>query len=848
MATTDETTQTDANSQAQFKLTPMEYPDGYVPGKYAPWRCSPEPIYGPDELGELKSCVDDLSRNVEKQDSAARVWEVLQAWEARFFRRGYHFLGAGFRGWTQQAAPGATSPAAIMQSQQTMKLFPVNVYGARHKKIVALLSREVPGIDVVASDESDPIDQAAAEEAEKYLKVLANDADLKKAVRDIASFFYTDDRAATLTYTVADQTRWGTELAEREQTTYGPPMSEGVSPETEQGDGKPKSEVLPPEREQPARREVAEVYGKLECKVPLIADEESDMGWIRCAKERNVNRLRAQYPWIAKKIVSGGSQGGSDSIDRLARVNVRLAVQSSSTSGQSWQNDATESVIFYRPAEYEAIKDDEKRQAFYDNFPKGLEVWHAAGELAFVRQAQWSKHVKVVHPTPGDGQNREALGTNYLPLQKILNAEFSLLDRYIRAAIPRRFAREPFIDTQLMNTQANDPAKSTPIYLPEGSPLKISDLTGIENTPSPNDSIFQIVQWLIQGAPEAMDGGSPAVFGLEDEGSSDQGVYQTAKLRRDQALQVYSMPWSAICDAICAISQQAIESAAANRKTNISASVPGQQKLEIQIEKLRGSVLTRVESVDIPQTIAEEERQMVALLEQSTNVALYQAIVSDPRNLVVFSKFPSMRDLEIPGSDAVEQQQGEFEVLMRSGPVPNPQYQQIEQQVAAAEGDGEAATPEGQAALAQLQEALQKMPQMNSTVPVAQDKSENHAIHAQITLGMLTSATGRKLKYGDEQQQAIYQNLHCHWQEHMRALDALKQPPQVEMKATVTIDPTKLPPEAQAKAFQALGLAVSPEDVTPSPMEHEVTTEKEGVDANGVPVKQKVSVVGKPLN
>jgi hypothetical protein len=39
----------------------------------------------------------------------------------------------------------------------------------------------------------------------------------------------------------------------------------------------------------------------------------------------------------------------------------------------------------------------------------------------------------------------------------------------------------------------------------------------------------------------------------------------------------------------------------------------------------------------------------------------------------VFSRFPSLKDLNIPNADKVEAQQGEFEILMRSGPIPNPQ-------------------------------------------------------------------------------------------------------------------------------------------------------------------------------
>lgn len=73
-------------------------------------------------------------------------------------------------------------------------------------------------------------------------------------------------------------------------------------------------------------------------------------------------------------------------------------------------------------------------------------------------------------------------------------------------------------------------------------------------------------------------------------------------------------------------------------------------------------------------------------------------------------------------------------------------------------------------------------------------------------------------------------------------------PPQpMEFKGSVTVDPSKFAPDAQAKIFEAMGLQVAPQELEPDMQEHEITTEKEGVDAQGVPVKQKISVVGKPL-
>jgi hypothetical protein len=867
---------TEQNEQKPIapRLTPMPWPPpGYTPGKIAPWFCGAqkngqEEIYGPDELGEYISAIEQMTQNVNHTDAAARIWEVLQAWEMRLFRRNYQFLNVGWKGWGMfGGSSGASGAQSVMAAGNAMKLFSCNVFGARHKKITALLSRVVPGTTVAAVDDEDPIDQAASEEAEKFLEVFLHQANLKNVVRKLAGIFCTDGRGGLLTFTVADQTRWGTELPNRKQETYGEPESEGVTPETEMQSSEGNSDSAmgsgdnQDSPEAPARREVTFVGGKLEWKVPLMADEEEEMVWCRCQHEVSVNKLKSQYPWIREKIAAGGNVGGMDQIDRLARINVRLAVQASSSSGEAYKNDSTESVTFFKPSEYEGIEDEEIRELFLETFPDGIEVWHAGGNFAFCRNSRMSKHVKFVHPGPGDGQNREALLTNYLPLQKVLNANISLADRYFRSAVPRRYALEPYINTQQMNSQSNDPAKVTAVTGLEDKMLKISDITGVENVPVPNDSLLTFIQWLIQGGPEAMDGGSPAAFG-EADGSEDQGVFKTTRLKRDQAMQVWSMPWGALCEAVCAISQQAVESAAANRIADFSASLPGQKKLKIELSKLQGNVLVQPESLEIPQTLAEQEEEMTDLLTQSSNVALYQQIMMDPRNLSVFSKFPSLKELNIPNADQVEAQQGEFEILMRSGPVPNPQLEPLQQQLAAIaqqieEGQThpEAQTPEGQQAMEalqqaaqQLQQQMQPMPPQVSTVPVAQDNSENHMIHAAITLGMLTSPTGRKLKHGNEEQQAIWQNLKLHWQEHMNMLKQLQPPKDMEFKGNVSIDPSKFPPDAQTKMFESMGLEIPPFALQPQDATHEITTEKEGVDASGTPVKQKVSVVGKPLN
>lgn len=835
---TEDVAENDGATEPQGpSLTPLDFDQiEYIPGLRAPWRCSPNPCFGPDEMGELKGAIDELIAGCDQADSAARMWEVYQAWEQRLFRRNYHFLNIGYKGWGMFSGDtgfGTGSGASIMQNQNSMKLFSCNVYGARHKKITALLSREVPPVEVVADDDEDSMDQAAAQEAQPYLKAFREQAKMRRRMSDAASYLYTDGAAVFLTYTIADA-RYGQEIDD---------------------DGNP----------QPARREEVEVFGKLERKAPMMADSFEECGWIKLSRERSRGMLRARYPWVRDRISSGTSKDAMGQIDRLARANVRLAVQASSNAGEGYAADTTESVYFFRPSQYEDVGDEDMRQMLYDNFADGLEVWTAGGEVALVREGCFDDHVSGCHATPGDGQNRESIGTNFLPLQKVLNATISLYDRYFRGTVPRRMAGEPVIDVEQANRQTNDPAKFTPVdleWLVQHN-LKIADVTGIETVPVPNVAILEYIQWLINGAPEAMDGGAPAVFGIEADAAS-KGTFGEARLDRDQALQVFSLPWGEMAQAVACCCAQAIKSAADNRQADFTVGLAN-ERVRVKVKKLRGDVLVWSTSTEIPPTLAEQQAEIGAMLQAMGTVPIYGAILSDPKNLDLLRKMPSLSGLHIPGWEDLLTQMEQNAKLLSEAPIPNPQIAQLEQQIQQIDQQAQQAAmgaPDPvqrqqivQAAMEQvqkLQQALEQLQQtmpMVSSVPVPQNTSQDHQIHATIALEAMKSSKGRAAEAGDEKAQAGWQNLSLHWQQHEQMVQKLSPPPPMDVKGSFTADITKLPPAAQAIAFERLKIAMPPIALQPQEQEHEVTEESEGLDPQtGVPVKRKVSVVGKPLS
>ncbi len=751
---------------------------------------------GPEIAGALNSLASDHKTAM----SAARRFEIMEKWGARDLDRGRHFNLIDKDGYRPV---GDDERGSSIEEQDSRMMFAVNIYGARKDKICAAGSRETGGIEFFSKRGANPVDVAFADEATKYSKIWTHVTGGKPLAESIWGRFYTDGSALLYTRSEADQQRWG------------------------MGEDK-----------KPAINEITSVCGALERSCPIYVNELSEMGWVRIvAGDYSQNTLKARFPWIEEKL--GTDTSVLDSYDNLERT-ARMAVKSGTRYGLTASNARPQIHVWLRPSEFMGVK-KELRVTLGELFPKGVEIVYAGSVMAFARNAAISESIEIVHSRVGDGQNRRAIGSNTIPVQKVLNRSISLFNRIVTASIPRKYGDPERINVSAANDGRNEDEKIIPMLSGSQTPEPIY----IEQIPQQNSQLMDFITALRDNWPSEMDGATPTMFGLGDSDTLGESL-----MNRDQALQVFGTPYSACGVGMAKACEQAVMWAARNRPTIINGMVPGRGNVSVDLTRPAGQVYGWPEaSGGVPESETDVQARMLELIEQSPTIPLYASMLQFPKNLPAFKNLLRLRGLEVPGADSVERQLENIEKLKMSAPQPNPAFLQAQSALQGMEQELQAnpdATPEMQQGLQVAQQKLSQTPQEFSSLPVAQDASENHQIASAIDIWWMNTSEGRKFKLGNSQMQAGYKNVYLDWQAHDAMAKKLAPPPPPEVKPGLTLAVDKIAsPTVQAQLIsQEYGVDVNPQDLTPdaTQMPHEITTTKKGVDEQGVPVEQKISI------
>ena len=813
-----------------------ESPNNSPLGVYAPFPHSPEPFAELSDIarGTLIS-LDDICT---KTDVAARRMEVEQTWEALHFERGYQHLLRGKRGGWELPGGGQGKKA---NDRNHNSIYDTNVYGPKGDIIVSALSREVPKVEFSPVNPEWAPDKIAAEEADRFKDIWSRNNKLHDLLVQCARIFWNEDRVLLWTRYQLDGQKYGFEEDKTTPTVpddiLNPPddkptgqdgqedflqVTESVSDTGGDIDGLLDSAGVGNSSKKPLGMEVTTAHGKLDHKVPISVDNFSEMQFVQLMLDYDVAMVRGMFPWIASKISPGTDGQSATQLDRIARENVRQAVLGAYVTGDSLSRHTTVKYTWMRPAMFlDPSVGDEAKAELLEAFPDGVLLARAGQEYAFSRNEKMDDHLAIAHPTAGKGQNRRAMGTALISVQKRINDWVDLLDDFFKRTIPKKWMNSEAFDMDAIKKEPNIPGSIGP-FIPQPVLTAESQYIMVEPTPQHQPALPEFIKWFITTLSEEISGALPSLFG----NATGENTVGNAVIQRDQALQRVGCPWNNIQDLFATAARQAVKCAAECRDgKEISQNIQGRGNVTVNTANLLGgNVLCYPESnPSLPETEEEKAVKIMTLIDKA-NLAPASPLaqwVFSPSNLEETSKALRMKNYKVAGASSVTKQRSEFELLLRAAPMPNPQLLQmsaglekVTMGMTAASAQGEQVPPQAAAMVSQIQQAMNSLPKMVSTIPVAQDESENHAVEANECFEWMNSTEGQKFKHGTEEQSAGYENVHIHWAEHVamaKKIAAANMPPGKPPSESLSVDVSKMPPPIAVQALAKMNINATPD-------------------------------------
>ena len=792
-----------------------------------------------------------------KADIAPRRIEVMQAWKANHYQRGYQFLLANEKkGWV---FPGSGSLFSPSNQQYLAHTYATNVYGEKGEIIIAALSREVPRVEFFPADPNHGPDQNMTEVAEDLKDIWAKNNNLQAILQDAASIFWTDDRCLLWTRYELNGEEYGYEdpdeptVPENESQPPTEPLSTEGGERYQESNDSPLGESPAPavQAGRPRGRVKTAAKGKLDHKVPIHVDSTPEMGCVWICEDKDISIGKAQFPWMKDKVKGGGDGVGETEFDRIARENVRQALAGQYVTGDAISRHVVIKHLYIRRAHFfDDQIDADVRKELLDKFPDGALLVKAGTEFGFARNEGMDDHLAIGHPFPGKGQNRRALGESLLPIQDYINELISLALDFAKRTIAKKWMDSEVFNVEALKKQANIPGGIGPFQRQPGVPVE--QLIFIEPTPTPQPWLITFVQWVVTNLTEQISGALPSLFGAQISGQvGSEGV----AMQRDQAMQRQGCPWNSLQSMFACAAGQAARLQAKCASKDIDEVIPGKGRIQIKLNNLKGRVLCYPEAnPEFPESWAQKEQRVTSIVDAAVAQpnTEWSKMVLDPKNLKAIQSALRMRDFVIRGASSVAKQEAEFEILLRSGPMPNPQKMMLQRAIQQAamgmksliaqslatgmppSDEEQQQVQQAPQLIQQLQSQLQQMPDEISTVPVREDSSEDHAVEKSVCFDWLNSADGRKFEYGDPEQQAAFQNVLIHYKWHDRVdqkLSSQNAPPPPPPKISFSVPTDKMPPAEQAAIVTAGGVPANPADFA----EHQTTQMNREIATKVVP-------------
>jgi hypothetical protein len=632
----------------------------------------------------------------------------------------------------------------------------INVYRAYGESIVAALSAAIPEVAFAPDDADNPDDISTAKAYSQISDLINrhNDAQVKL----IQALFILFNQSFVACYNYYDEsTEYGTKKVPIMQPTmqiqnelscpqcggpldnlqmdssgldFCPICNEYVSPIiTPQ-----EVEVLIPSYEDcPKSREIIELYGPLNVKIPFYASQQKNCPYLILEAEYHVSDAKDMFPWVADKIKSTKAW---DSYEKWARQPSEVYVSSESdivTIRRSW----------IRPSAYWMLTDD-LRLLCTEKFPNGAYIAMVDDVFAEAYDENIDDHWTITKSPISQYLHAPPLGRPLADIQDMTNDMFNVTYRTIKYGIPMTFADSNVIDWDNFRKSPSEPGQVYPAYNRNPSAGGISGSFHTVQTASLSREVDLFTGQLEQ-AGQFVSGAFPSIYGGTLQGGGK--TFKEYDASRSQALQRLGITWKMLNGWWKDWTYKACKEFARNMQTDEKYAVKnGNSYINVWIKKaeLSGSIgdVEAETSDQFPVSMVQQRGLLLDLL-QMGNPEI-NAILGDSQNIGNMSKLLTFNKLFVPGDDQRNKQLAENTQLSVSAPVPS-----IDQNP---------------------QSPTYGQPIEISSIPI--EPIDNDQIHSETLGAFLVGEVGQYIKTSNPD---AYRNLMLHLQEHQQRMQQVQQ-------------------------------------------------------------------------
>lgn len=652
----------------------------------------PESPYGPlnEELPpQIERAIRSAIMKSQDQERYLRRLEVLHDRRNRFYERGHQHIYEGRDDSFVLAVPGASFYDAEGNEEEWGDY--IDDYPVIHGFvwiIQSVLTQNGPGIAFQPRDPSRSEDNQASNTAEGLWMHFQRVNDVKKLMREIVRMFCLSGRVVTWVKTEENAAKWGTDDA-----------------------GNPK------------KNQVAEVFGCLETKVPIMEKDQCEFPYLLIYKDRDVRNLRQDYQNIRKKIKANEVGLNENNYERFARLGILQGARSQFQAGEAISHLSTEVHAWLRPScfsdtefdkpfdeaqEEDLVEDEETGEQRAPTVREMIEKIFADKQGSFTgihavyvgqTYAQsWAESMDdcliTAQPFATDGQFAMAIMDPAIVAQDRLNALLNYIAETFDFGAPSTWIVASKVEYDAIMDQKAQPYGIRQLKQLATGTNAAADNFFREPNPEVPATLYQIIEFLFGEYLQFVLASPPALWG---ESTTDTKTASGLAQSRNSALGRQGIVWGVLQHMCAGIARQAAIIASNDPATPEEIIVPAQdgQNNSVKVERLRKGHFMAVPDEDsgFPDTTAAKRStllQVVQLVAQFPPAA--QQFFSAPDNWKELLKLFGISEMVMPEAESRDKQMEEIEELLISVPIqPSPeevaqaeqQYQMAAQQAAA---------------------------------------------------------------------------------------------------------------------------------------------------------------------